>query len=232
MGSTSVSTARACFAHSTIARRSCTRPAKRCLHVEQSDQAAKVGSGGGGGARAASADLTRHVTCVHPKGSRHAHPRRSTASAGAPCWPPPPQEHRTMLLHPGEHAETGVLLRTALVAQTHTLGVDSERTFATESSPFSIDSRERRSSVFPVRCERSRSLPDRAHRLTRISVNSSPMWTMEIVPKSHKQLRVVVFNSHKSRKEKGGSWRVLPERRGRADRVLRPVRLGDTTVHH
>ena len=48
----------------------------------------------------------------------------------------------------------------------------------------------------PVRLERPRSLPDRTRRLTRISVVSSPIRTMEINPKSHKPLRFVVFNSH------------------------------------
>ena len=35
----SVATARTCFAHSAIASRSCTRPVKRCLHVESSRRA-------------------------------------------------------------------------------------------------------------------------------------------------------------------------------------------------
>ena len=71
IGVPSVSTARACFVHSAIASHIWTRPVHRCLHVEQEVHAANVGAGGGG-ARAASADLTNHVVCVHPAESRQA----------------------------------------------------------------------------------------------------------------------------------------------------------------
>ena len=90
-----VSSARTCFSHRAIASLSWTRPVNSCLHVEQNAQAAKVGCPGG--TRTASADLTRHVACVHPDEPRHVHSRasgsvvspasrqnRQRASSGAP----------------------------------------------------------------------------------------------------------------------------------------------------